>query len=64
MLHLLIIVEGLENGSWELKTYVNTGKINQIREYLWLMKINKQLRMLMLKKEKIKTLTNGCELLR
>ena len=30
-LNLLIIVENLENGSWELKL-MNTGKINQIRE--------------------------------
>ena len=51
--------ENLENGSWKLK---NTGKINQIRENHRPMKINKQL--MMLKKEKRKTLTNCCELLR
>ena len=59
MLNLLII-ENLENGSWELKL-MNTGKINQVRENHRPMKINKQLRMLMLKKEEKK---NVDELLR
>ena len=59
-LNLMRIVENMENGSWELKL-INTGKINQIRENHRPMKINKQLRMLMLKKEEKK---NVDELLR
>ena len=48
--------------SWKLK---NTGKINQIRENHRPMKINKQLRMLMLKREekekRWRTVANCCD---
>ena len=58
MLKLLRIVENMENGSWELKTYEHWENHRP-------MKINKQLRMLMLKKEEKKnvdkTVANCCD---
>ena len=56
-------VENLENRSWELKTYEHWGNQPNPGKHRP-MKINKQPRMLMLKKEKRKTLMNCCELLR